>query len=93
MKKRGFCINDVQDNTSGDDAAEKWSTPINWEKDPPSRQNGEEKIHNKNYFEQYCTVVCNTNKLVLTVKIKNLYIVNYTYSKLRDRKLRKDFCV
>jgi len=27
--------------TSGDDAAEEWSTPVNCEKDPSSRQNGE----------------------------------------------------
>jgi len=27
MKKRGLCINDAQD------AAEEWSTPVNWEKD------------------------------------------------------------
>jgi len=34
MKKRGLCINDVQDRTSGDDATKEWSTQVNWEEDP-----------------------------------------------------------
>jgi len=34
MKKRGLCINDPKTETSGDDAAEEWSTPVNWEENP-----------------------------------------------------------
>jgi len=34
MKKRGLCINDAKTETSGDDAVEEWSTPVNWEEDP-----------------------------------------------------------
>jgi len=31
-KKRGLCINDAQDrNKRRDDAAEEWSTPVNWD--------------------------------------------------------------
>jgi len=34
MKERGMCINDAKTETSGNDDAEEWSTPVNWEEDP-----------------------------------------------------------
>jgi len=45
MKKRSLSINDAKTETSGDNAAEEWSTPVNWEEDHGLmlRQNGEEE--------------------------------------------------
>jgi len=43
MKKRGLCISVAKTETSGDDAAEEWSIPVNW-KTLPLRQNGEAYI-------------------------------------------------
>jgi len=36
-----LCINDAKTETGKDDAAEEWSTPVNWKKTLTSRQNGE----------------------------------------------------
>jgi len=37
----------------GDDAAEEWSTPINWEEDPAIRQNGEKAFSNLLWLPRY----------------------------------------
>jgi len=34
MKKRSCASMIPKIETSGDDAAERWSTPVNWEEDP-----------------------------------------------------------
>jgi len=38
MKKRCLYINDANTKTNGDEAAEKWLTPVNWEKDRTNKK-------------------------------------------------------